>query len=591
MSRPATVATNAVTDATISIRLAPSMLAHEMTGAAAAGDAVATGGELVAGGGGAGDAPVASDGVAPDEGGIDGIVGSVMAISPAARPSTHDWGQATTDRKPTLGDGRWEDGRVNERVAAVVLAAGAGTRFGGGKLLARIDGRPVLQHVIDRLGEAGVTEVVVVLGADGRAIEATIDWRGARRVNNPDPSRGLASSLQVGIASLDAGVERALVVLGDQPKVPIEAVRALVATPVDAARPIVVPRYAADGGRNPVLLERAGLPLVDGATGDRGLGPIMAARPELVREVPVAAAADNPDVDTRDDLVALLESGWATRVRENAAQVDRVREVPDGADFYAPVSGLFRADPTRTDEPALASLLAMVRSGETWLDIGAGAGRYALPIARALAPTGGRVIAVDASGGMLAALRELANEHEIANVDAVELRWPPASTKVFAADVALIAHVGYDIESIGPFLAAMESCARRRCVAVLMEQQPASIADVCWPPVHGEARVSLPALPEFLELLRAMGRAPEVERLEREPRRFASRDELEALLRRQLWVEPGGAKDRRFQAELDVLLVHHDDGQVGLRGQRPLPIGIVSWEPRRTGAGRIKRYP
>jgi hypothetical protein len=139
--------------------------------------------------------------------------------------------------------------------------------------------------------------------------------------------------------------------------------------------------------------------------------------------------------------------------------------------------------------------------------------------------------------------------------------------------------VSYDIEAIGPFVAAMESAARRLCIAMLMERQPSSIADACWPPVHGEARVPLPALPEFVELLRARGREPSVERLEREPRRFASRDELAGFLRRQLWVEPGGQADRRFLAALDELIEIDDDGLVGLQGQRPLPIGIVTWGP------------
>ena len=149
-----------------------------------------------------------------------------------------------------------------------------------------------------------------------------------------------------------------------------------------------------------------------------------------------------------------------------------------------------------------------------------------------------------------------------------------------AADVALIAHVGYDIEAIGPFVRAMESVARRLCVAVLMERQPSSIADACWPPVHGEARVALPALPGFVELLEARGRRPAVEMLQREPRLFASRDELAGFLRRQLWIEPGGEADQRFQAALDDLVVVDADGGVGLRGQQPLPIGIVTWDPR-----------
>jgi SAM-dependent methyltransferase len=231
----------------------------------------------------------------------------------------------------------------------------------------------------------------------------------------------------------------------------------------------------------------------------------------------------------------------------------------------------------------LDALLRLVRPGETWLDIGAGAGRYALPIALALAPSGGRVIALDASPGMLDALMELQSEHGVTDVEVIETRWPPAdggSLDRFAADVALIAHVGYDIEAIGPFVRSMEAVARRLCVAVLMERQPSSVADACWPPVHGEERVPLPALPEFVELLRARGHDPTVEMLSREPRRFASRDELAGFLRRQLWIEPRGAGEKRFQDALDALIVEDAEGGVGLRTQEPLPIGIVTWDPR-----------
>jgi CTP:molybdopterin cytidylyltransferase MocA len=464
-------------------------------------------------------------------------------------------------------------------VAALVLAAGAGSRFGGGKLLAALEGRPVLQHVLDRLAEAGIDDVVVVLGDDAEAVEEAIDWRRERHVRNPDPGRGLSSSLRVGIEAIGDQIDAALIVLGDQPLLTTIAIRALLDAPADPARPIVVPVYPADGGRNPVLVGREAFGLVAEASGDRGLGPVIAAHPELVREIAIDLPGGNPDIDTRADLVTLLETAWAARVRANAEQVDRFREVPDGTDFYAPVTGLFRADPTRTDDPSLDALLRWVRPGERWLDIGAGAGRYALPIARSLAVSGGEVVAIDPSASMLDGLREIAAEHGIDNVRSVEARWPTADAADLVGDVALIAHVSYDIEAIGPFVAAMESAARRLCIAMLMERQPSSIADACWPPVHGEARVPLPALPEFVELLRARGREPSVERLEREPRRFASRDELAGFLRRQLWVEPGGQADRRFLAALDELIEIDDDGLVGLQGQRPLPIGIVTWGP------------
>ena len=276
--------------------------------------------------------------------------------------------------------------------------------------------------------------------------------------------------------------------------------------------------------------------------GDRGLGPILAAHPELVHEVSIDGS--NPDVDTRDDLAALAELAWADRVRANREQVDRVREVPDGTDFYAPVRSMFRADPTRVDDPVLARLLAIVRAGDTWLDVGAGAGRFALPIARALEPSGGSVVALDASASMLEAAREIAVEYGIANVRTIEARWPPdeavaADVGTAFADVVLIAHVGYDVEAIGPFVDALESAARRELVAVLMEQMPASAADAFWPPVHGETRAALPALADFIELLVARGHRPSVERVTDERRRFESRDAVETFVRRQLWIARG----------------------------------------------------
>jgi SAM-dependent methyltransferase len=279
-----------------------------------------------------------------------------------------------------------------------------------------------------------------------------------------------------------------------------------------------------------------------------------------------------------------VERSWAERVRANREQVDRVREVPDGRDFYAPVTSLFRADPRRTDEPVLDLLRELVEPGETWLDIGAGAGRYALPIAL----LAGEVIALDPSTGMLDALRDQMAEFGIANIRPLEGRWPPDAglRRVLGpfpvAEVALIAHVGYDVAAIGPFVEAMESAARRLCVAVLMERQPASVADPFWPVVHEESRVALPALPDFLELLRERGREAEVTVVQREPRTFETRTELEGFLRRQLWIADGGAKERRYRAALEELVVERDGG-FGLRDQEPMPVGVAVWRPR-TGA-------
>ena len=240
-----------------------------------------------------------------------------------------------------------------------------------------------------------------------------------------------------------------------------------------------------------------------------------------------------------DTLGDLAELAWGDRVRRNRDQVDRHRQVPDGPDFYGPVTSLFRADPRRTDEPLLQALLALARPDAVWLDIGAGAGRYALPLALHVR----EVVAIEPSEGMRAALVELMGAYGIANIRVVPDRWPaePGSPAAgLRADVALIAHLGYDIEPIGPFLDAMEAAATERCAAVLMDRQPTSIAEPFWPPIHGEARVTLPALPEFVDLLRARGRDPEVSLFDRPPRAFESLDELHGFVRRQLWLAEGG---------------------------------------------------
>jgi molybdenum cofactor cytidylyltransferase len=192
------------------------------------------------------------------------------------------------------------------RTGAIVLAAGAGARFGGGKLRAQLDGKPVLQHVLDTVARAGFGETVVVLGGDRIALGAAIRWRDERQVVNPAPERGLASSVRVAFEALGATtLDAAMVLLGDQPRVDAAVIRSLLAAPLTDIRPIAVPRYEEGDGPNPMLILRAAWWLVDRIDGDRGLGPVLAGHPELVLEVPVAGS--NPDIDTPADLRRLGE--------------------------------------------------------------------------------------------------------------------------------------------------------------------------------------------------------------------------------------------------------------------------------------------
>ncbi len=277
-----------------------------------------------------------------------------------------------------------------------------------------------------------------------------------------------------------------------------------------------------------------------------------------------------------------LESAWTQRVRANRVQAERLRESETG-DFYAPVSNLFVADPRRTGEPALDALLGMARAEDTWLDIGAGAGRYALPLALRVK----EVVAVEPSGGMRRALRIGMGEHGIDNVRVVPGTWPDALDELGelpAVDVALIVHVGYDIDGIGGFLDGMEAATRDRCVALMTDSSPASVADPFWPLVHGEARVALPALPDLVDLLRVRGREPHVDVVQRSPRSFDSVPALTAFLRRQLFITEGGDKDVHFRAILPEHITRRDGGWT--LTERPAgSLGVVTWSAARRRRG------
>ncbi|CAN5622726.1 class I SAM-dependent methyltransferase [soil metagenome] len=271
-----------------------------------------------------------------------------------------------------------------------------------------------------------------------------------------------------------------------------------------------------------------------------------------------------------DPAVALAD--WAARVRADREQVARCREVEDPTDFYAPVVHRFQLDPRRTDDEVLAVLLEHARADEMWLDIGAGGGRYALPIALRVH----EVVAVEPSAAMVATLRAGMAETGIDNLRVVESHWP-MELDAPTADVGLLAHVGYDIGDIGPFLDAMEAATRRLCLAVMGESAMTTVATLFWHEIHGEPRVRLPALPELLVLLLARGYLPEVRLVDRLPPSFESVDEALAMARRQLWVKENSAKDRRLVELLGERLLGRD-GWLTFDDSASR-IGVVSWAP------------
>ena len=172
----------------------------------------------------------------------------------------------------------------------MILAGGLGRRFGRPKAEAVLHGETFLNRVARTAAAAGLDPVVVVIPTGSATPDQTV------AVVNPDPQRGLSSSLHLGIAAVPAG-HAALVLLVDQPTMGPEAIGAVLAA--RGTHPLVA---ASAHGRlaPPVLIEPEVFPLLAGLAGDVGLREVLAARPDLVEAVAVASHA--PDVDTPADL-------------------------------------------------------------------------------------------------------------------------------------------------------------------------------------------------------------------------------------------------------------------------------------------------
>lgn len=185
-------------------------------------------------------------------------------------------------------------------IAGVVLAAGTSSRLGRPKQLLSYQGRPLVQHAVDAAAAAPLDEVVVVVGHEAEAVRAALELpSGGRVVVNPDHLEGQATSLRAGLAALGEHLRAAVVLLGDQPGVGADEVRAIVGRYEETGGPVV---RATWGGRpgHPVLFDRSVWEALSELTGDIGARDLLREHPDWV----VTLEFDRPpppDVDTEAD--------------------------------------------------------------------------------------------------------------------------------------------------------------------------------------------------------------------------------------------------------------------------------------------------
>lgn len=200
---------------------------------------------------------------------------------------------ALTDPDPV----RW----VKNRVGAVVLAAGAGRRFGAAKQLAPWQGKPMFLHAVDAALGSRAGPVVVVLGAHAAECRAALGNRPVIVVENPDWAAGQSTSMQAGLAALPPTVSAAIFPLADQPLVPAAIIDAVIDRFQSTLAPVVWPEFAGKRG-NPALFHRRLFSEMAHVRGDVGAKPVLLAHRAQAATVAVDNRAVLVDIDTPDDL-------------------------------------------------------------------------------------------------------------------------------------------------------------------------------------------------------------------------------------------------------------------------------------------------
>jgi molybdenum cofactor cytidylyltransferase len=192
------------------------------------------------------------------------------------------------------------------RVAALVLAAGQSRRMGAlNKLVALVDGVPMVRATVKNIAASGVDRVVVVTGHEAARVREALHGLDVEVVHNPGYAQGLSTSLASGVAALGESVDAVLVCLGDMPRVSARHVQRLLAAfdPVEG-RTICVPTHRGKRG-NPVLWDRRYVEEMSQVRGDVGARHLIGEHEDQVCEVEMDDAGVLMDVDSPEALAAL----------------------------------------------------------------------------------------------------------------------------------------------------------------------------------------------------------------------------------------------------------------------------------------------
>ncbi len=228
-------------------------------------------------------------------------------------------------------------------------------------------------------------------------------------------------------------------------------------------------------------------------------------------------------------------------------------------------------DPFRANDPVVNSLFGLLGSDATVLDVGGGAGRFALP----LATRARHVTVVEPSADAVEMLRERAEEAGLSNITVISDPWEDADAP--KVDMVLCSLVLHHVTEAAKFIAKMEEHAMDRVVVVEMMKPPSEVEMPFYERVYGSAPTQMPGLPEVLQLLWAIDINPDVTMLPPETIAVGrERDEIVGQFRRRLAVEESTPADSRLLAAMDELLEETPRGFT-VKGLAPRRTGIITW--------------
>lgn len=195
-------------------------------------------------------------------------------------------------------------GGTQPRIGGVVLAAGLSRRMGHNKLLAELNGKPLLRHAVEAALASRVDPVIVVTGNDAPGIKNALTGLNVTFAHNDRFADGLSTSLQSGIAALPNDCDGALVLLGDMPGITPALIDHTIAA-FNPAEGQAICVAAQNGKRgHPVLWGRQFFAEIQGLSGDAGAQSLMARHAAQIGEVEAADDAPFTDIDTPEALAA-----------------------------------------------------------------------------------------------------------------------------------------------------------------------------------------------------------------------------------------------------------------------------------------------